>query len=147
METNEFKKMFGEIAKENGFERAFEGWFKEAPEVIHALDLQKSNYGKYYYLNIKLYIHGVFENRYIKSKKLVKTDVGNVDERMPNNYSHLLNLDIPLENDVRMDGLRKMFANFVVPFCNKTSTRQGIIELNQKDELFIFPAVKKELGI
>jgi hypothetical protein len=44
MQKNEFKKMFEEIANENEFEKAFEGWFREYPEVIQVLDLQKSNF-------------------------------------------------------------------------------------------------------
>lgn len=74
METDDFKKIFGEIAKKNGFERAYEGWFKESPEVILVLDLQKSNFGNNYYLNVKLFVQGTFGNTYSKSKKLIKTD-------------------------------------------------------------------------
>jgi hypothetical protein len=48
METIEFKKMLDAVAKESGFERAYEGWFKESPEVILVLDLQKSNFGNNY---------------------------------------------------------------------------------------------------
>ena len=56
MESNDFKKIFGEVAKGNGFERAHEGWFKEFSDIIQVLDLQRSNYGPYFYLNIKVFI-------------------------------------------------------------------------------------------
>jgi hypothetical protein len=147
METTDFKKIFGEIAKENGFERAHEGWFKESPEVILVLDLQKSNFGNNYYLNIKLFIQGTFGNTYSKSKKLVKTDGGNIFLRQPDNYSNLLNLDVSLEESDRKEGLRKMFSEFITPFSNKTNTKEGIKELHKKGELFILPAVKEELSI
>jgi hypothetical protein len=147
METTDFKKMFGEVAKENGFERACEGWFKEFPEVIQVLDLQKSNYGSYYYLNIKLFVQGAFGNEYVKSKKLVKVDGGDIFLRQPDNYSNLLDLDAPFEDSDRKEGLRKMFNEFIVPFSNKTSTKEDIRELHKKGELFILPAVKEELGI
>ncbi len=147
MECNDFKKMFGETAKDNGFEKEFEGWFKEADEVIHVLDLQKSNFGKLYYLNIKLYIHGIFEKKYIRSKKLVKVDVGTILIRQPDNYSYLLNLEKVLPDMDRKKGLQDMFVNYIVPFCEKTSTKRGIIELNKKGELFLMPGVKEPLGI
>lgn len=115
METSDFKKMFGEVSKENGFERAYEGWFRESPEVILVLDLQKSNFGNYYYLNIKLFIQGAFGNAYSKSKKLVKSDVGNIFLRQPDNYSNLLDLDAALEDSDRKNRLRKMFKDFIVP--------------------------------
>jgi len=147
METTDFKKMFGEVAKENGFERAYEGWFKESPEVIMVLDLQKSNFGSYYYLNIKLFIQGTFGNAYSKSKKLVKTDVGNIFLRQPDNYSNLLNLDDPLADNERKEGLKKMFNDFIVPFSNKANTKEGIKKFYKNEELFILPAVKEELGV
>jgi len=58
MDNKEFKKVFGDIAKVNGFDRAFGGWFKESSECILVLELQKSNYGDYYYLNIKIFCPG-----------------------------------------------------------------------------------------
>lgn len=147
MESNDFKKLFGEIAKEYDFKRAYEGWFKEFPEIIQVLDLQKSNYGNYYYLNIKLYIQGVFGSKYVKSKQLVKIDGGDVFLRQPDNYSNLLDLDAPLEKNERKEGLRRMFNEFIMPFSNKTTTKEEIKELHRKGDLFILPAVKKELGI
>jgi len=72
MDTKEFKRLFDEVAKSHNFERAFGGWFKESHECIVVLDLQKSNYGGYYYLNLKIYIQGVFNKHYSKSKDLVK---------------------------------------------------------------------------
>lgn len=147
MESNDFKKLFEEIAKEYDFKRAYEGWFKEFPEIIQVLDLQKSNYGNYYYLNIKLYIQGVFGSKYVKSKQLVKIDGGDVFLRQPDNYSNLLDLDAPLEKNERKEGLRRMFNEFIMPFSNKTTTKEEIKELHRKGDLFILPAVKKELGI
>jgi len=146
METTEFKKIFGEISKENGFERAYEGWFKESPEVILVLDLQKSNFGNYYYLNIKLFIQGTFGNVYSKSKQLVKTDGGDIFLRHPDNYSNLLDLDAPFSDIDRKAGLRNMFNDFIVPFSNKSSTKEGIKELHKNEQLFILPAVNEELG-
>lgn len=147
MESSELKKMFDEIAKENGFEKAYEGWFKEFPQVIQVLDLQKSNYGNLYYLNIKLFIQGAFGSKYIKSKQLVKSDTGDIFLRQPNNYSDLLNLDAPLDDAKRKEGLKKMFEDFIAPFSEKANTKEGIKELHRKDNLFILPAVKEELGI
>jgi len=49
MENKEFKKLFDIIARNHGFESAFGGWFKESNECIVVLDLQKSNFGNYYY--------------------------------------------------------------------------------------------------
>jgi hypothetical protein len=146
MKAIDFKKIFGEVSKENGFERAYEGWFKEFSEIIQVLDLQKSNYGSYYYLNVKLFIQGAFGRKYVKSKQLVKIDGGDIFLRQPDNYSNLLDLDAPLESSDRKEGLKKMFNDFIIPFSNKTNTKEGIKELYKNGELFILPALKKSLG-
>ena len=64
MESKEFKNVFEKVAKANNFEKAFGGWFKESTECIVVLCLQKSNFGDYYELNIKIFIQGMFGNKY-----------------------------------------------------------------------------------
>lgn len=72
MNSKEFKKAFDELAQANNFEKSFGGWLKESLECIVILDLQKSNFGDYYELNIKIFVQGMFGNKYNKSKDLVK---------------------------------------------------------------------------
>jgi hypothetical protein len=45
MDSTEFKKFFGEIAKKYHFTPSFGGWFRETSECVAVLQLQKSNYG------------------------------------------------------------------------------------------------------
>lgn len=147
MDSNEFKANFGEVAKAYGFQRAFEGWFREFPEIIQVLDLQKSNYGNFYYLNIKLYIQDVFGTRYVKSKNLVKNDSGDVFLRQPEMYNKFFDLELDLQPHERQEGIDSMFTQFLSPIFEKACSREGIITLNRSGELYILPAVKKELGI
>ena len=94
MESKEFKNVFEKVAKANNFEKAFGGWFKESTECIVVLCLQKSNFGDYYELNIKIFIQGMFGNKYTRSKDLVKKNVGDVFTRQPSDYSNVLDFDI-----------------------------------------------------
>lgn len=145
MENKDFKKLFGSIANEFGFESAFDGWFKESEECIMALGLQKSGYGNYYYLNIKIYIQGVFGKNYIKSKDLVKKNVGNIFRRQPKEYQAALNLEDSIGDDKRKQELQKLFSNFLVPFSEKALTKSGIRTLFESGEISLLPAVKEEL--
>jgi len=147
MESADFKKMFGEIAKDNGFEKAFEGWIKTFTDTIHVLDLQKSNYGNFYFLNIKIFIQGTFGNTYVKKKQLVKNDGGDIFIRQPDIYSNQLNLEIQIDDEQRKQNIKKMFDGFLTPFSEKTSSKEGIKILHKKGDLFILPSVKDELGI
>jgi len=146
MENKNFKKLFSNIARASGFEEAFSGWFKESNECIVSLGLQKSNYGNYYYLNIKIYVNGVFDRNYMKSKELVNKEIGNIFRRQPKEYEIVLNLETQMEDDERKQRLESLFSKFLVPFTNKALTRLGIKELAQNNEIALLPAVKKELN-
>jgi hypothetical protein len=146
MNSKEFKTLFHEVAKINHFEKAFGGWFRESLECIIVLDLQKSNFGDYYDLNIKIYIQGTFGNAYVKGKDLVKKDVGNVFRRQPKNYSEVFNFDTAMDDAYRKKRLEDLFSEFIEPFVNKALSKSGIKELAEKQEIYLLPAVKKELA-
>lgn len=147
MDSKEFKDIFDKIAKGRGFEKAFGGWFKESDECIAVLDLQKSNYGNYYQLLIKIYIQGAFDRHYTKSKDVVKKDIGHIFGSETKEYKDAFNFDNSMTDDERKLSLEQLFEKHVVPFVTKTSTRTGIITMHEKEGLFLIPNVKKELGI
>ena len=145
MDSKEFKNVFSEIAKENGFEKSFGGWFIESSESIIVLDLQKSNFGDYYELNIKIYVQGIFGNSYSKNKDLVKKDTGDIFRRHPPEYKDVFNFDASMVDDKRKQRLEELFKEFIKPFTDKALSRQGLKELEAQEKIFLLPAVKAEL--
>ena len=145
MDSKEFKSIFDVVAKRSSFEKAFGGWFRESSECIAVLDLQKSNFGDYYELNIKIFIQGVFGNTYVKGKDLVKKHPGDIFTRQPDNYKDVLDFDAAMEDAKRKERLENLFNEFIVPFTSKALTRLGIKELAEQDKVFLLPAVKEEL--
>lgn len=146
MDSKEFKTVFSNIAKVYGFEKAFGGWFKESTECIVVLDLQKSNFGDYFEMNIKIFIQGAFGNHYVRSKDLVKKDIGNVFTRQPKEFRDILDFDEPMEDESRKGRLEKLFSEFIVPFTDKALSKSGIKELAEKGIVFLLPAVEEQLG-
>ncbi|MCW3111002.1 MAG: hypothetical protein JWQ09_5508 [Segetibacter sp.] len=142
MKNAEFKKIFDNLAKINGFLSAFGGWFKESNECILVLDLQQSNYSNLYYLNIKIFIQGSFGRQYSKEKDLVKKKVGNIFIRQPIEYNNAFDLESSMNDDERRLLLENLFVNFLNAFSNKVLTRAGIKELVEKNEIPSFPATK-----
>jgi hypothetical protein len=147
MDSKEFKNMFGETAKANGFDQAFGGWFKESEECIVVLDLQKSNFGDYYQLMIKIYVQGMFGNKYSKSKGLVKKEGGDVFRGEPPQYKDVFDFDTSIDNNKRKQRLEELFREFMKPFTDKALSRQGLKELDDQEKIFLLPAVKKQLGV
>ncbi len=145
MNSKEFKNIFGDMAKENGFLKAFSGWYKESPECITILELQKSNFGDYYMLNIKIFIQGSFDRTYFPTKELIKSSLGHVNANETDEYRSIFNFDQPLNDSLRIERLKELFKNHIVPFTTKTSTRLGIKKLVSSGEIFILPLLKEEL--
>jgi hypothetical protein len=145
MDENEFKRVFGNLAARFGFERAYGGWFIESCETIIVLDLQKSNFDAHYYLNIKLYVQGLFGNEYRREKKLVKTDVGDVFTRSPIQYSDIFDLQSSIDISDRINRLAQLFSEYIQPIVTLGSTKAGIIELDKTGGLHVLPAVREEI--
>lgn len=146
MNPDDFKSLFGDVALRAGFERAYGGWFIESTETIIVLDLQKSNYGHYYYLNIKIYVQGLFGERYRREKRLVKTDVGDVFSRPPTEYDDIFNMGSILDMNDRVRGLYRLFDEYIKPIVSLALTRKGLVELDGNGELCLLPAVRKDLS-
>jgi hypothetical protein len=145
MESKDIKKIFNEFAQSVNFQKAFGGWLKEGAESIIVLDLQKSNYGDYFELNIKIYVQGLFGKKYVINKELVKKDTGDIFIRQPNEYKEVFDFDKQIDDDLRKGKLEELFKKFIVPFTEKALTIKGIKELAQKEEIFLLPAVKEEI--
>lgn len=127
MNSKEYKKTFNTIAQENGFEKAFEGWFMESRECILVLDLQKSNFGDYYEMNVKIFIQGAFGCKYVISKDLVKKDIGDIFTRQPPTLRNVLVFDdIQMTDEERIWNTQKLFREFVMPFAQKALSLRGI---------------------
>ena len=146
MNSKEYKNAFNAVARQNGFEKVFGGWFKESEECILVLDLQKSNFGDYYEMNVKIFIQGAFGNYYVKSKDLVKKDIGSIFTRQPNEMRNVLIFDdVQMTDAERIANTEKLFDEFIVPFAQKAMSVSGIKELEAQGKITILPAVEQEI--
>jgi len=147
MNIKEFKLLLDNSSELYGFEKYFGGWIKASTECIAVLELQKSKFGNFYYLNIKIYIKGLFKRNYMPSKELIKNPMGDLTSRETQLRNSTFNLDDPITDEQRKDDLEKILDTIIMPFVNQTSTRSGILELASQNKIFLLPAVKEELGV
>lgn len=145
MESKDFKRMFGRVAEDNGFKFIFGGWYIESSECILVLDLQKSNYGNYYELNIKIHIQECLDQTFTLSKKLIKGNMALADRGQPKEYDDFFNLEVPISDEQRRQGFERFFNEFMVPFSFKALNRGGIKELGEAKLIFLTNSVKKSL--
>jgi len=142
MNSKEFKSLFGNVAKENDFLQAFGGWYKESSECIAILELQKSMYGDYYMLNIKIFIQGAFDRSYSPTKELIKSPMGSIGKQL---MDDAFSLDKPMSDEIRTERLKELFSNTIIPYVSKLMTKANIIDLESKGEVMLLSSVKKEL--
>ncbi|RAW00576.1 DUF4304 domain-containing protein [Pseudochryseolinea flava] len=145
MTKDDFKTQFNQSAKMVGFERAFGGWFKESPECIVVLDLQKSNFADRFELNIKIYVQRMFAMHYSINKDLVKKDVGDLFRRQPATYDDIFSFEKSIDRTSRVEKLNEFFKEFVAPFTNEALSIAGIRKLAAIREIALLAAVEKEL--
>lgn len=146
MDSKNLKAIFDKIAIANNFDQAFGGWVKESSECLIILDLQKSNFGNYYDLNIKIFVQGLFGNSYVKGKDLVKKMTGDIFLRQPISYNDAFDYDNSISEAKRKEQLQGLFHEFIVPWTDKALSRTGLKELAQSNVLYLLPAVKEELN-
>jgi len=147
MDTKAFKNMFDRIAVDHGFKKLGALWFMESDEHIVTLDLQRSNYSKLYYLNIKVFIRGLFGRQCVASKELIK-DTGDIFRREPKEYSAAFDLDNTLTEIKRKQEIIDLFLSFLNVYCRAMLTKKSIKEYAKAnpDQICLLPAVRKELG-
>ena len=122
MDSKEFKTVFGEVAKVHEFKKAFSGWYKESPECLAILELQKSNFGDYYQLNIKIFIQGIFEKTYFPSKDLIKSSMGHVNSSETKEYTNVFDFDEPMDDVIRKERLKELFEKQDIRFLKAGET-------------------------
>lgn len=145
MNNKEFKNIFDEVAKTHDFKKAFSGWYKESQECIAILELQKSSYKDSYYLNIKIFIQGVFERVYLPNKDLIKSPIGHITDQIRD--KEILDFTNSMNDDERKEHLIDLFEKYIVPFTNKTLSKSSIKELEKNGQIILLPAIKQQLSV
>jgi len=144
MDNKEFKLVFGKIAKTHNFRKVFGGWYKESPECLALLELQKSNFGNYYQPNIKIFIQGVFGKTYLPDKNLFNNSVGHVNSGVTKDFRNVFDFDAPIDDNLRVERLREIFDNHIVPFTDKALSKSVIRALAASGQIILLPAIKEE---
>jgi hypothetical protein len=145
LDSQQFKKLFSGVAVAHGFVRDHGGWFRESPECVVVLDLQKSNFGNNYHLNIKIFVQGLFNSRYSRSKQMVKRLTGDAFLRPPGQFRPALDLDEPMKPNERVRAIDDLFNEFVTPISTEALTRAGLISLAERELVYLLPAVREQL--
>ncbi|MCB0476887.1 MAG: hypothetical protein KDC84_01920 [Crocinitomicaceae bacterium] len=146
MESKEFKILFGKIATDNGYCSAFGAWYKFEDEATVIIKLQKSNYGNYFQLLMKFYYSNVFNHSINKmDKELVNHSVSHLTFSEPKDMRDTFDLDVEISSQQRKANLTELFNIHLNVILEKAKTKNGALEMNEREEVYILPGVKNEI--
>jgi hypothetical protein len=145
MEASEFKVLLGDVAKAHGFTAAHGGWYRETPAALFVLNLQKSNFGNYFELNLKLFLGHELPSSSAEFKKLVKSLSGDIFRRQPEEYREAFDLDAVVSAAGRKDLLDRMFTELVDRMVSASASPAGILRLRDEGVVYLLPTAEARL--
>lgn len=145
MTNQEFKNAFFEVAKKNGFSKAYRGVYKDNVDTWVVLHLQKSNYGNLYYCRYGIYIKGAFGMCQTITKDMLQDSLGHLGFDEPMWAKEIFNLENNMSDEKRLEQMELFFKSHVIPTSESVSKLEEIYELYQSRTLFLLPTVLKEI--
>lgn len=121
------KESFGTAIQAEGFKRMGGLWYRELPQTIVVTELQKSQYGDKYYVNLGVWIKEIGGPVFPKRESLchIRCRLSNlVDESLDNAFDG----NVPMEAEDRASRIRKAIVDFGIPWLYANSTVEGIGE-------------------
>ena len=111
-----------------GFTRKGDSWFRRTEEIVEVLNLQKSQWGRQYYLNYALWLRALGEAPFPRHEQC------HVQMRAsaflpPDDLARLLNLESDLTDAERRAALAGLLTSGFLPFASTCRTVSGLRSL------------------
>lgn len=117
---NLIKRTIEDCLAADGWRKKSASWYKPQPELLLAVNLQKSDHAQLYYLNLAIWI-GVPD-----CPPYYQADIGFRVDKVPGadqyNPDRLLNLESDLPDGLRETALRMLMRECILPQINKADT-------------------------
>jgi len=121
---NIIQATFDEFGKASGGSKKSSSWYFRRPETVFVLNLQKSQYAPRYYVNVALWLLAAGPTDAPKPTHChVQTRLeGLVPPATHERLTALLDLDTPVEDQVRRDDLLSLLREQLLPIMEAAST-------------------------
>lgn len=115
------------FARAAGMEKKSGTWYRQGDEVVAVVDLQKSQYGQQYYLNLGFWLRELGADRYPKGLRChisVRLETLAPEER--HRIARLLDLDHEIPDEQRVDELVALLNERTLPLIERGSSVVGL---------------------
>lgn len=119
MSRNVIVDTFGTFMKEHKFSKKNGSWYRASADMITVVELQKSQYGHQYYVNLALWIMSLGEDSTPKEQNChVRTRLGSIVGEKGKQVSDLFNLDTSEEDNHRSEALKVLLSETFLPILD-----------------------------
>ncbi len=118
----------GQVLKAAGFKKKSDTWYRSSADVIAVLNLQKSNYGQQFYINVALWLRTLGDvNAPPENQCHIRCRLSDVVEEDKKQIARLLDLeDVSTSDEDRSAQIRSLVERHVIPFFSRTATIDGL---------------------
>ena len=130
MNKNEIVKIISEVLVPAGFKRKGNYWIFNGQELIKKVDLQRSQFGNFYYINYGYIINALpltLSNRHIYKR------VTSLDKDERTRINELLNLENNIADEVRTQELRKVLSENLLQPLSAINTEADLLDAIKKN--------------
>jgi hypothetical protein len=118
---------FDEFAQSSGFTKKSGSWYRRSSETIVVLNLQKSQYGPQYYVNVGLWLLGIGPEEAPKENHChVRTRLEFLVPTPKGRVTTLLDLASPLDDRTRREELLTLLKSDLLPVVDACATLEDL---------------------
>ena len=126
--------VFEQSRGQAGFIKKGDSWYFNEAETILVANLQKSNFGKQYYVNLAVYVKQFGEERFPKEHKChIRI---RLDAVVTDGTENIFNAeDTSVFEEERQNAVAQLMQSKAIPFLRRLATVEGIRQMVRQGEL------------
>lgn len=142
MEKKDLIKLMNEMFKPLGFKHKGNNWVQNETELSKMINLQKSNFGNYYYINYGFILRAIkLDNLYMH----ISERLSSLDKEEQREITNLLDFEYDIPKEERLSALKQRIELKILPVILKVNNEEDIKEyLKQRSHLNDIPLSIKE---
>jgi hypothetical protein len=146
-ERNVLQTTFDERATGGGFMKRSGSWYRRQEDTIAVLQLQKSQYGDQYFVNVALWLLSLADAEHPKEQTChLRSRLSRLLPDEETKLSALLDLESSMPDDDRSAGLGEILVTRLLPLLDLCSTMGGIRSLPGLGAFLITGQAQRALG-
>jgi hypothetical protein len=124
---NVLRDTIAKFGREAGFIKHSGSWYLRQAETIAVIELQKSQYGVQYYVNVALWLLPLGEAQYPKERHChVRTRLTRSASEQEDRSKALLDLESPIDDSARAAELSELLVSHLLPILRACSSVRGL---------------------